>query len=476
MNNLFGEISKYLMIILFAVYTFLGFWVFRKKNNKEKRENIFRRQNMLMILIHLDAFLLIYDETRNAAVLFFYGVQVVFFFIVISTYRILYEKASQLLVNNMCMLMAVGFIILTRLSFDKAVRQFTIAVAAMILGLFIPVIIKNMRFIRKLTWLFALAGLGALGTVAVLGATSYGAKLSYTVAGVTLQPSEFVKIIFVFFVAGMLYTSTDFVHVVVTSVLAAVHVIMLVASKDLGGALIFFVVYLVMLYVATGQPLYFIGGLFAGSLASVLAYRLFAHVRVRVVAWQDPLSVIENEGYQICQSLFAIGTGGWFGVGLYRGMPDKIPVVERDFVFSAISEEMGGIFALCIIMVCMSCFLMILNIAMQLKDRYYKLVALGLGTTYAFQVFLTIGGVIKFIPSTGVTLPFVSYGGSSLLSSIIIFSIIQGLYILREQGGDRNEEAQPKGRGKVKKRRQQEEKSQRRRKKTEFDTEIENLR
>ena len=148
------------------------------------------------------------------------------------------------------------------------------------------------------------------------------------------------------------------------------------------------------------------------------------------------MAVYQNEGYQIVQSLFAIGTGGWFGMGLYQGLPDKIPVVKQDFIFSAVSEELGGIFALCLIMVCFSCFLMFLNIAMQMKDQFYKLVALGLGTIYAFQVFLTIGGVTKFIPSTGVTLPLVSYGGSSLLSSMIIFAVIQGLYILRQDEGE----------------------------------------
>ena len=139
--------------------------------------------------------------------------------------------------------------------------------------------------------------------------------------------------------------------------------------------------------------------------------------------------VIDNAGYQICQSLFAIGTGGWFGLGLNQGMPNKIPVVSKDFVFAAISEEMGGVFALCLIMVCVSCFFMIINVAMLLKDNFYRLTAVGLGTLYALQVFLTIGGVIKFIPSTGVTLPLVSYGGSSLLSTMIVFGMIQGLYI-----------------------------------------------
>ena len=126
-------------------------------------------------------------------------------------------------------------------------------------------------------------------------------------------------------------------------------------------------------------------------------------------------------------------------MGLNQGMPYKIPEVKQDFIFSAIAEELGGIFAVCLILVCVSCFLMFLNIAMQMKDFFYKLVALGLGTIYGFQIFLSIGGDIKFIPSTGVTLPLVSYGGSSLLSTLIIFAIIQGLYLLRERGEEEQE-------------------------------------
>lgn len=120
-------------------------------------------------------------------------------------------------------------------------------------------------------------------------------------------------------------------------------------------------------------------------------------------------------------------------MGLNQGMPNKIPEVKQDFIFSAVAEELGGIFAICLILVCVSCFLMFLNIAMQMKDSFYKLVALGLGTIYGFQILLSVGGDIKFIPSTGVTLPLVSYGGSSLLSTLIIFAIIQGLYLLRER-------------------------------------------
>ena len=290
----------------------------------------------------------------------------------------------------------VGFIMLTRLSYEKAIRQYAIAICASVITIVIPVLIRKVRSLRRLTWLYAMIGIVGLAAVTIFGSTSYGAKISVTIGGLfSIQPSEFVKILFVFFVAGMLYKNTDFKTVCITTIVAAVHVLILVASRDLGGALIFFVTYLVMLYVATRKLFYFAGGLLVGCIAAVAAYGLFSHVRVRVVAWRDPLSVIDNEGYQICQSLFAIGTGGWFGTGLYQGSPNKIPVVEQDFIFSAISEELGGIFAFCLIMVCISCFLMFLNIAMQMKEQFYKLVALGLGTVYAFQVFLTIGGVTK---------------------------------------------------------------------------------
>ena len=160
-------------------------------------------------------------------------------------------------------------------------------------------------------------------------------------------------------------------------------------------------------------------------------YHLFSHVKNRIVAWLDPLSVIDKAGYQVCQSLFAIGTGGLFGFGLGQGLPNKIPIVSKDFIIAAISEEMGGIFAVCLIMVCVSCFLMIFNLSMQMKDAFYKYVALGLGSVYALQVLLTVGGSTKFIPMTGVTLPLVSYGGSSLLSTMIIFGMIQGMYIMQ---------------------------------------------
>ena len=427
MVHLIVQASKYLMIILFMIYTFECFHVFKYEGDVEEQKHIYGVQRGLLFAIHFDAFLVLYLTTGNVQMIGFYLMQLVLLLMMIGSYHLLYKQASELVLNNMCMLIAIGFIILTRLSFEKAFRQFIFVCAGMFIGLLIPLVLQNMSLFRKLTWVYAV--LGALAVVAVAGQTSYGAKLSISIGGIAIQPSEFVKIIFVMFIASMLYRRQDFHQLMITSIVSAVFVLALVASKDLGGALLYFFTYLVMIYVATRKFLYFGAGIGLMSLAAIVGYKVFSHVQTRVLAWSDPLKVIDNAGYQICQSLFAIGTGGWFGLGLNQGMPNKIPVVSKDFVFAAISEEMGGVFALCLIMVCVSCFFMIINVAMLLKDNFYRLTAVGLGTLYALQVFLTIGGVIKFIPSTGVTLPLVSYGGSSLLSTMIVFGMIQGLYI-----------------------------------------------
>ena len=345
------------------------------------------------------------------------------------------------------MLLSIGFVILSRLSFERAIKQFFIVTVSIIMGMLIPYFIHKLKFLKSLTWIYAALGVAALGIVLILGSVTYGSKISYSIAGITFQPSEFVKIIFVFFLASALYESHDFLRVVLTAILAGIHVLILVASRDLGSALIFFIVYVFMVFIATGNWLYLLIGGTGGCAAAVLAYRLFSHVQVRVQAWQDPFSCIDDAGYQITQSLFAISSGGWFGLGLFRGTPDSIPLVEADFVFSAVAEELGIAFSMCTILICISCFIMFMNISMRLKDKFYQLIAFGLGVTYIFQVFLTIGGGTKFIPMTGVTLPFISYGGSSVLTTLVMFFIIEGLYIIRQEEGAKRVKKKKRRRG-----------------------------
>ena len=429
MASIIVQAVKYIILFLFLGYVFGAFYVFSYGKQPEKQKSIYAMQKVFLFAIHGLGYLCLYLQDNNMKLVGFYLMQVVLLGVIFLFYHFMYKRCSVLLLNNMCMFLVIGMIMLTRISFDKAFRQFIFIAIGSVIMLIIPLFLQKGSLFRKFSVLYFGAGTSLLAAVVFIGATSYGAKLTISIAGFSFQPSEFVKIIFVFFVASMLYKGADFRRVLITSCLSAVYVLLLVACKDLGGALLYFMAYLIMVYVASKRVIY-LGAGFAGmAVASVLGYFLFSHVRTRVFVWLNPTADIDNKGYQICQSLFGIGTGGWFGLGIGEGLPTKIPIVDKDFIFSAISEEFGAIFAIGLILLCISCFFMITNVSMQMKDKFYKLVAIGLAVLYATQVILTIGGAIKFIPSTGVTLPLVSYGGSSMLSTLIVFGIVQGLYM-----------------------------------------------
>lgn len=332
------ELSKFVILTLMVVYTFHCFYMVKQQSEEERNESL-RQQLMLIFFMDFTAFLVIYLKTGKFQVVTFYAEMMAFFAGIQILYRMLYKKASILLLNNMCMLLSVGFIILCRLDVATATRQLIIVAAVNLVALAVPVLIRKMKFLKDLTWLYAGVGILLLGAVLVIARTSYGAKLSL----MGIMPSEAIKITFVFFMAALLRRGADFRTVVQATIVAGLHVGILVLSRDLGSAVIFFAAYLVMVYVATKNVGYLALGLGGGAAGSVIAYHLFGHVRQRVSAWKDPMAVYQNEGYQIVQSLFAIGTGGWFGMGLCQGSPEKIPVVKNDFIFSAICEELGGI-------------------------------------------------------------------------------------------------------------------------------------
>lgn len=443
MATIIITISKYLIIILGALYTLFCFTIF-SPSNAGRQDAILKRQVKNLFLMQFLCYLVLYIRTENTNVIIFYGAQVIFIILIQNLYRHIYPHSSRLIVNNMCFLLVVGLVMLTRLNFDQGVRQGFIIVVSMLVLLCIPYLIVRLNSLDTLYWWYCAGGILTLASVFVVGSTINGATNWIKLGSFAFQPSEFAKIIFIYFVASMLSASTKFKHVALTTGIAALHVVILVLETDLGGALLFFVVYLVMLYVATGNHFYFLSGLVAGSLAATAAFKLFSHVQVRVEAWRNPWPIIDGRGAQIAQSLFAIGTGGWFGLGLGGGMPYRVPVVISDFIFSGIAEEFGTIFALCLTLVCVSCFVLFIDIAMRHKQSFYKLLAIGFGICYIFQVFLNIGGVTKFIPSTGVTLPFVSHGGSSIVSSFVIFNILQGLHIIVQKEEEANEKGTEK--------------------------------
>lgn len=436
MQEYIVELSKYFIAIFMAFYAFTCFYAFRYRE-EEKRRGIYIVQNIIMFLVQALSFLDLSIVSRDVQYLFLYAFIQIFLFAAIMLVTMIYEKCNRLLLNNMCMLLGIGLCMISRLSFNKAIRQYVIVLVSLTVSLLIPFLLSKIRFWKKFTWVYAAVGILMLSIVLILGEVTHGSKISFSLGGVTFQPSEFVKIIFVFFLAGALWEDVSLKRVLITAILAGLHVIVLVISKDLGSALIFFIGFVFIVFAASGSYLYLLIGAVGGSAAACIAYFLFDHVRIRVLAWQDPWSYIDDQGYQITQSLFAVGSGSWFGMGLLKGNPKAIPYVDADFIFSSICEEFGVIFGLCLILICISCFVVIMDIALKIHDRFYQLIVYGIGIMYIFQIFLTIGGGIKFIPLTGVTLPFISYGGSSVMTTMIMFFIIQGIYIRLQQEGEK---------------------------------------
>lgn len=431
MSHLIIQLSKYLFLLLILLYVYASFWYAGQK--KKSRQNVIALwQLFLMMMFQTLAYLVIFEQTKDQNIWVFYGAQMLFLVGYQAVFRVFYRGCSRLLLNHLCMLLLIGLVIQTRLNAAKAWNQFLIAGLSAVATLLVPMVMKYWSRIYKLRWIFGLFGIVALGITFLTAQTEYGAKLSVTIGDISVQLTEIVKVSFVFFVAASFQKSTEFKQVAVTTAAAAMHVLVLVGCKDLGGALILFLAYVFMLYVATHNGWYFLAGIGSGAAACAVAYKLFSHVRVRVMTWRDPWSDITDSGWQIAQSLFAIGAGGWFGVGLYEGIPGSIPIVLKDFIFAAVCEEMGGLFAICLLLIFLSCLLHFLRTATSMTEPFHKIVCFGLACVMAIQILLNIGGVTKFIPMTGVTLPLISYGGSSVLSTFLLFNVIQGFILMRQ--------------------------------------------
>lgn len=435
MKEYITELSKYGIVIgmfLYTVCCFAGLW-----GKNEKSHALYVVQSIIIFLIQILFFLDLAIISGDMQYVFFYVFVQIFLLAALVMIPIIYENVNRSLLNIMCMLLGTGLCIISRLAFKRAVRQYIIVLVSLIIALFIPYLFSRIRFLKKLTWVYGSLGVALLGIVLVMGEVTHGSKITFTIRDITFQPSEFVKILLVFFLAAALWEKCTFPRVALTAVIAGMEVLILVASKDLGSALIFFITYVFMVFIATRNYLYLLAGAAGGSAAAYMAYQLFIHVQTRVAAWQDPWTYIDNKGYAVTQSLFAIGSGSWFGMGLLQGNPKAIPYVEQDFAFSSVCEELGVLFGICLILVMVTAFLIMMKTAVYVNDRFYQMIVYGIGIMYIFQIFLTVGGGINLIPLTGVTLPFISYGGSSCMTTMIMFFIIQGIYIRLQQGGGR---------------------------------------
>lgn len=438
-----------LFMILYTVKCFSALSVTDEKKRKKKTN----KQIGYVFVIHFFCYLVLYLRTEDVNILVFYLAQILVAVLYMLIFHGIYKESSALLSNNTAFLLLVGYTMLTRLDFSLAVKQFVLATIGLVLTSFFPYIMTKTKNLRDHAVLFGVLGIVALLSVFVpgLGQEIYGSRNWIHLGPLSLQPMEFVKILFVLFVAGTLAKANTLKDLMINAIISAIFMGVLVLEKDLGAAVIFYLTYVCMVYLATSRPIFLIGGIALGVGAVLCGYMLFkdslfSHVMVRVAAWQDPFANIDGSGYQVAQSLFAIGTGGYLGTGLMRGLPEVIPVAESDFIFSAICEELGVIFGLTLILVIVSIFISFVNVSMKCRDPFYKYVSFGFSVIYIVQSLLNLGGVTKFIPSTGVTLPLISYGVSSVLSTLVIFAVIQGIYVVTTREAIKNEKDRERAR------------------------------
>lgn len=341
--------------------------------------------------------------------------------------RMMKRHHELVLWQLMFFLTDIGFLMLERLDHELATKQ----IGAYIVGVVIAIIFPSLFSIiikpnNKYIYLIVLGITMFLPFVAgtkILGATNW-----VSIGGFSFQPSEIGKVALVLFLAATLsdgerqkqgYRGLIFPGVVVLGALGC-----LVLQKDLGAVLLYYLTSLLMVFVAT-QSLLLPGiGLLTGALGSVVAYFLFSHVRVRVAAWLNPWADISGGGYQVVQGLFAMGTWGWLGSGLTRGNPNKIPYAVSDYIFAAACEEFGNGIGIIILLAYLGIILFCLQVAFRYSHAFYRLVIIGIATIFAMQTFIIIGGVLKLIPLTGITTPFMSAGGSSIVVSMGMIGLI----------------------------------------------------
>jgi cell division protein FtsW (lipid II flippase) len=384
--------------------------------------------------------------------------------------RLLLPYADALLLAIVTLLTGVGLVLIYRLTSEvEGVENLALTQAVWILVgsgtlLFVVLFFRDYHKLFAYKYLLALAALGMIAsTFTPLGYEVNGARLWVAVGPVNIQPSEFARIALVVFFAGYLAEKRDLwaatsrslmgvqlpplKHFGPVALVWAVSLGLLVFEKDLGSSLLFFAVPLLMLYAATGRIAYVILGSLLFALGSFATYLMFSHVQVRVQIWLDPWSDPSGSGFQITQSIFNIADGGITGTGLGEGFSQTIPNVQTDFVFSTVASELGLLGATALLLAFLVFVYRGMKIALLAEDDASKLLAFGLTAMFALQSLVIIGGVTKAIPLTGITLPFVSYGGSSVVGNFILTAL---LLVVSEKAGERTaDKEEVPGRGAV---------------------------
>ncbi len=328
------------------------------------------------------------------------------------------------------MLMSIGVIMIYRISPELGLKQLLWLTLGIIIFFLSYFAIKFLSIWDKLLYPYILINYGFFAITFILGIRKHGAINWIEFKGVSIQPGEFAKIVLVFIIAAYFANesyktkfkySESILMVIVYSFIGLFFI-----QRDLGTALVFFGIFTGLQFIYTQKTYLILGNILGASLGGLIGYFLFDHVKIRILTWINPWPYIDNKGYQITQSLFAISSGDYFGTGLGRGNPSFIPLSYNDFIFSSITEEMGVFTGIGIIMLFMLLTYRGFKIGLKQKLIFYRILAIGISLMFGIQAFIIIGGVLKLIPLTGLTLPFVSYGGSSVIASFAALGILQG--------------------------------------------------
>ena len=427
-------ISRYVFFGLTLFFTVQGIRLLLIKD-EQKIKWASCAQRICILLFHVLAYSIIINSNLYEPTVLFVAVGSFLFFAVAFMFISgVYQKHSPLsnniyiITNSLFFLVNIGLITITRLEPSLGLRQLIWLAVGLICFLFIPIILKIIPITDKLSFVYILIGGALLISPFFFGVTMHGATrwsvFSIGSFSISFQPSEPAKFLFVFYLACAFSKERNIKALILPAVVSMVFVLLLVAQTDLGTALIYFIGFMVLLYVGTGKVWLIVCGITAFSCACIGAYQMFAHLRRRVAAWLDPFADITDTGWQIAQALFAVGTWGALGSGLTRGLPDTIPFAESDFIFAAVSEEFGILTGIFLIIIYLFIFISGFRISTGTDNKYKALLACGFTSMLAFQSFLIISGNMRFLPLTGVTLPFMSYGGSSVIVSFAMIGII----------------------------------------------------
>jgi cell division protein FtsW (lipid II flippase) len=325
----------------------------------------------------------------------------------------------------------------------NAIRQLAWTAVGVILLAVALARIHDHRVVSRYAYLLGVGGLFLLLLPGLLPASISqvnGAKLWLRLGPFSIQPGEFAKIMIIAFVSSFLVSKRELFRSAGRRVLGmdlprlrdlapllvawGLSVAVLALERELGASLLIFGVVLALIYVATSRVSWVLVGLTFFAVGSVIAYHLFPHVRARVQVWQNPGTDYSGNGFQVSQSLFGLGTGGIGGTGLGAGRPELVPLANADFITAALGEEIGLIGLAAVLILYLVLIMRGLKVAVNCRDPFGTLLATGLSTTIALQVFLVVGGVTNLIPLTGLTTPFLSYGGSSLLANYVLVALL----------------------------------------------------